>query len=367
MSRFWSPLVHDLKPYVAGEQPAMADIVKLNTNENPYGPSPRALAAIQAAASDALRLYPEPTSLALREAIARREGVTADRIFIGNSSDEVLALVFQALLKHEKPLAFPDVTYSFYPVWSQLFGVSTEIVPLDAQMRIDPAAFGRDCGAIIFANPNAPTGIALSRDEIEALLQAHADKPVVIDEAYVDFGAESAIPLIARHPNLLVTHTLSKSRALAGLRVGVAFGQRPLIEALERVKDSFNSYPLDRLAQAGACAAYEDEDWFSESCGKVIASRERLTGELRKLGFEVLPSKANFVFARHPAHKASDIFKALREKAIIVRWFDKPRIAEHLRITIGTDAQCDRLVDGLKEICGGTSGPDARLSRRKLK
>ncbi len=350
MSRFWSPLVHDLRPYVAGEQPVMADIVKLNTNESPYGPSPRALEAIRAAAADTLRLYPEPTSLKLRETIARREGVRADQIFVGNSSDEVLALVFQGLLKHEKPLAFPDVTYSFYPVWSQLFGVQTKIVPLDAQMRIDVAAYGDDCGAIIFANPNAPTGIALSREDIERLLQAHPDKPIVIDEAYVDFGAESTVPLIDRYPNLLVTHTLSKSRALAGLRVGVAIGSRELVDALERVKDSFNSYPLDRLAQAGAIAAYEDEAWFQASCAKVIASRERLTGELQRLGFDVLPSKANFIFASHPAHKAADIFKALRERAIIVRWFDKPRISDRLRITIGTDAECDRLIGALKEI-----------------
>lgn len=356
MSRFWSPRVHELKPYVAGEQPLMADIVKLNTNENPYGPSPRALEAIREAAADTLRLYPEPTSLKLREAIARRERVKADQVFVGNSSDEVLALVFQALLKHERPLAFPDVTYSFYPVWSQLFGVSTKIVPLDAHMRIDVADYGEDCGAIIFANPNAPTGIALSRDEIERLLQAHPDKPVVIDEAYVDFGAQSAVPLIDRYPNLLVTHTLSKSRALAGLRVGVAIGSRELIDALERVKDSFNSYPLDRLAQAGAIAAYEDEEWFRASCAKVIASRERLTGELQRLGFDVLPSKANFVFARHPGHKAADIFKALRERAIIVRWFDKPRISERLRISIGTDEECDRLVAALKEILRWNEG-----------
>ena len=350
MSRFWSPLVHDLKPYVAGEQPAMADIVKLNTNESPYGPSPRALEAIQAAATDALRLYPEPTSLKLREAIAKREGVKPDQVFVGNSSDEVLALVFQALLKHEKPLAFPDITYSFYPVWSQLFDVKTKIVPLDKNMRINVADYGDDCGAIIFANPNAPTGIALPRAEIERLLQAHPDIPVVIDEAYVDFGAESAVQLIDRYPNLLVTHTLSKSRALAGLRVGVAIGSHDLIDALERVKDSFNSYPLDRIAQAGATAAYEDEAWFQQSCARVIASRERLTAELQALGFDVLPSKANFILASHPAHKAAEIFRALREKAIIVRWFDKPRISDRLRISIGTDAECDRLVGALREI-----------------
>jgi histidinol-phosphate aminotransferase len=356
MSRYWSPLVEKLQPYVAGEQPVMLDLVKLNTNENPYGPSPRALAAIAAATNDTLRLYPDPTSSKLRETIASCHGLRPDQVFVGNSSDEVLSIVFQALLKHERPVSFPDITYSFYPVWSQLYGVATKQVPLDADMRIDISAYGPDCGAIIFANPNAPTGIALSRAEIERLLQAHPDIPVVIDEAYVDFGAESAIPLIPAYPNLLVTHTLSKSRSLAGLRVGVAFGQRPLIDALERVKDSFNSYPLDRLAEAGATAAYEDADWFEESRAKVIVSRERLTAELERLGFDVPPSKANFVFARHPGHKAADLFKALRERSIIVRWFDKPRISDRLRITIGTDAQCDRLVAALKEILRWNEG-----------
>jgi histidinol-phosphate aminotransferase len=258
-----------------------------------------------------------------------------------------LSIVFQALLKHDRPLAFPDVTYSFYPVWCGLHGVAYREVPLDADMRIDVEAYGADCGAIIFANPNAPTGIALGLDEIARLLDAHPDIPVVVDEAYVDFGAETAIPLISRCPNLLVTHTLSKSRSLAGLRVGVAFGQRPLIEALERVKDSFNSYPLDRLAQAGATAAYEDVEWFDETRGKVIASRERLTGALQKLGFDVLPSKANFVFARHRVHAAAELQKALREKSIIVRHFNRPRTKDFLRITVGTDAQCDRLVEAL--------------------
>lgn len=356
MSRFWSPLVEQLKPYVAGEQPVLPDLVKLNTNESPYGPSPRAIEAIRAAATDALRLYPDPMSLKLREAAAAHHGLTPDQVFAGNSSDEVLSIVFQALLKHEKPLAFPDIGYSFYPVWCGLYGIGYREIPLDDALRLDVTKFGADCGSIVFANPNAPTGIALSLAEIETLLQAHPDIPVVIDEAYVDFGGESAIALIDRYPNLLVTHTLSKSRALAGLRVGLAFGQRPLIDALERVKDSFNSYPLDRLAQAGAIAAYEDTNWFEESCAKVIASRERLTAELQRLGFDVLPSKANFIFARHPSHAAGDLFRALREKAIIVRWFDRPRISDRLRITIGTDAQCDRLVSALKEILRWNEG-----------
>ncbi len=350
MSRFWSPLVHTLQPYVAGEQPAIADIVKLNTNENPYGPSPRALEAIAAATNETLRLYPDPTSLGLRKTVATHHGLSADQIFVGNSSDEVLALTFQALLKHRAALLFPDITYSFYPVFCRLYGIDFVEIPLDADMRVRLDDYRRSCGGIILPNPNAPTGVGLARAEIETLLQAQPDVPVVIDEAYVDFGGESAIPLIDRYPNLLVTHTLSKSRSLAGLRVGVAFGQRPLIEALERVKDSFNSYPLDRLAQAGAAAAYEDKDWFEQSCAKVIASRERLTTMLRGLGFDVLPSSANFVFARHATHKAADLFQGLRERAIIVRHFNKPRISDYLRITIGTDAQCDRLAEALGEM-----------------
>ncbi len=350
MSRFWSPLVHMLQPYVAGEQPAIADIVKLNTNENPYGPSPRALEAIAAATNETLRLYPDPTSLGLRKTVAAHHGLSADQIFVGNSSDEVLALTFQALLKHAAALLFPDITYSFYPVFCRLFGIDFVEIPLDAGMRVRLDDYRRPCGGIILPNPNAPTGVGLARAEIETLLQAQPEVPVVIDEAYIDFGGESAIRLIDRYPNLLVTHTLSKSRSLAGLRVGVAFGQRPLIEALERVKDSFNSYPLDRLAQAGAAAAYEDKEWFEQSCAKVIASRERLTTTLRGLGFDVLPSSANFVFARHATHKATDLFQGLRERAIIVRHFNKPRISDYLRITIGTDEQCDRLAEALGEM-----------------
>ena len=234
MSRFWSSVVHGLSPYVPGEQPTLDGIVKLNTNENPYGPSPRVLAAI-AAAADRLRLYPDPRASGLRQAIAARYDVAADQVFVGNGSDEVLAHTFQALLKHDAPLLFPDITYSFYPVYCGLYGIHFEEVPLDAAMRVQMADFRRPCGAIILPNPNAPTGIGLPRDTIDALVADHPDRLVVIDEAYVDFGGESAVPLVARHGNLLVVQTLSKSRALAGLRVGFAIGQRPLIEALERV------------------------------------------------------------------------------------------------------------------------------------
>jgi histidinol-phosphate aminotransferase len=344
MSRFWSPIVQSLSPYVPGEQPKQQDgIVKLNTNENPYPPSPRVLAAI-AAATARLRLYPDPRATVLREAIAARCNVSPEEVFVGNGSDEVLAHAFPALLKHEAPLLFPDITYSFYPVYCRLYGVSYEEVPLDAAMRLQIADYRRPCSAILLANPNAPTGIALSRDAIAALLAEHPDHLVIVDEAYVDFGGESAVPLVARHDNLLVIQTLSKSRALAGLRVGFAVGQRPLIEALERVKDSFNSYPIDCLAIAGAVAAIEDEAWFQETRRRIMADRESLVHALSGLGFEVLPSLANFVFARHPGRSGAELFAGLRQRGVLVRHFNKPRIQDFLRITVGTDAQCKRLI-----------------------
>jgi histidinol-phosphate aminotransferase len=343
VSRFWSPVVHGLSPYVPGEQPKLDNLVKLNTNENPYPPSPHVLAAISAA-SDRLHLYPDPRATILRETIAAHYNVAPEEVFVGNGSDEVLAHTFQGLLKHDAPLLFPDITYSFFPVWCQLYGVSHEAVPLDAAMRLQIADYRRPCGAIILPNPNAPTGVALSRDTIAQLAAEHPDQLVVIDEAYVDFGAVSAVPLVAQHDNLLVVQTLSKSRALAGLRVGFAIGQRPLIEALERVKDSFNSYPLDRLAIAGAVAAIKDDPYFQETRRRIIASRETLTRGLTGLGFEVLPSSANFVFARHPQHGGADLAARLRHHGILVRHFQKPRIADFLRITIGTDEQCRRLL-----------------------
>lgn len=350
MSRFWSPIVGTLKPYTAGEQPRIANLVKLNTNENPYGPSPKAIAAMQAAVADTLRLYPDPSALALREAIARTYGVSPDEVFVGNGSDEVLAHAFVALLKHEKPLLYPDVTYSFYPTYCRLFGIEAVDVPLNDDFGIDIGDYDRPCGAIILPNPNAPTGIGLPLSAIETLLAAHPEQPVVIDEAYIDFGGESVIPLTRKYDNLLVIHTLSKSRSLAGLRVGYAIGQRPLIDALERVKDSFNSYPLDRIAQAGAAAAIEDNAWFDETRHAVIASRDRVSGALRQRGFVVLPSQANFVFARHPDHSGEALAKGLRERAVLVRRFAEPRISDFLRISIGTPEQCDALIAALEDI-----------------
>ncbi len=351
MSRFWSPIVRELQPYVAGEQPQLADLVKLNTNESPYPASPKVAAAI-AAEAERLRLYPDPTARRLREAIAARYGVASDEVFVGNGSDEVLAHAFVALLKHDAPLLFPDITYSFYPTYCRLFGIDWREVPLDADMRVRVEDFCSPCGAIILANPNAPTGIALPVAEIERLAASHPDVPVLVDEAYVDFGAETAVPLVARHPNLLVVQTFSKSRSLAGLRVGFAIGQRSLIEALERVKDSFNSYPLDRLAQAGAVAALEDEPWFTLHRDRIVASRGWLAEALHGLGFEVLPSSANFLFARHPGWAGGELARALRERAIIVRHFAKPRIGDFLRITVGTDPECERLLAVLRELLG---------------
>jgi len=352
-SPFWSLVVPTLTPYIPGEQPTIPGLVKLNTNENPYPPSPRVLEALHAAANADLRLYPEPTGRALREAIARRHSLQADQVFVSNSSDDVLALAFMALLNHApRPLLFPDISYGFYPVYCRLYGIPHRAVPLDTQFQVTIDDYLLEhAGAIIFPNPNAPTGRSLPRAEIARLLAARPDVPVVIDEAYVDFGAESAVPLIADHPNLLVVQTLSKSRSLAGLRVGFALGQPPLIEALTRVKDSFNSYPLDRLAMAGAIAAIEDEAWFEDTRRRVIASRDRLDAALRAQGFDVLPSHANFVFARHPAHTGERLAAALRERAILVRRFAQPaRIADFLRISIGTDAECDALLKALTEI-----------------
>lgn len=352
MSRYWSAVVHGLTPYVPGEQPKLANLIKLNTNENPYGPSPKVIEAVRAEAADTLRLYPDPNSDRLRAGIAAYHGVTPDEVFVGNGSDEVLAHAFMALLKHERPILFPDISYSFYPVYCGLYAIAHRTVPLTEAFEIDVDDYRALNGGIIFPNPNAPTGRLLALGEIERLLAGNPDSVVVIDEAYIDFGGESAVPLVARHPQLLVIRTLSKSHALAGLRVGYAIGQAHLVEALNRVKDSFNSYPLDRFAQAGALASIEDHAYFESICARVVATRGRLVAAMQALGFDVLPSAANFIFARHPAHDGAALAAALRERSIIVRHFRNPeRIAPFLRITVGTDAQCDALVGALQALC----------------
>ena len=347
MSKFWSPFVAKLVPYVPGEQPKLSKLVKLNTNENPYGPSAKALAAMQAEIGDTLRLYPDPNGDRLKCAVADYYGIQPAQVFVGNGSDEVLAHAFHGLFQHGKPLLFPDVTYSFYPVYCGLYGIDYQAIALDAEFQIDVADYARPNGGIIFPNPNAPTGCLLALDAIERLLQANPDSVVLVDEAYIDFGGTSAIALVDRYPNLLVTQTLSKSRSLAGLRVGLAVGHPDLIEALERIKNSFNSYPLDRIAIAGAAAAFEDREHFERTCQQVIASREELVSALRERGFEALPSAANFIFARHPQRDAAALAAGLREKGVIVRHFKQPRIDQFLRITIGTPEQNQALLQAL--------------------
>ena len=353
---FWSPRVGALEPYVPGEQPRIEGLIKLNTNENPYPPSPRVLDAVQAAAATGLERYPDPESLALREAVAAHHGLTRDQVFAGNGSDEVLAHAFFAFFQQSEPLLFADVTYSFYRVYAQLYGIDCVLQPVDDALRIDVDAMAAraadHCGGLVIANPNAPTGRSLPLSDIERLLLACPARVVLVDEAYVDFGAQSAVRLIDRYPNLLVVQTLSKSRSLAGLRVGFACGQAPLIDALTRVKNSFNSYPIDRLASAGAVAALEDEAWFRQTRDAIVDTREGLVLQLEDLGFEVQPSQANFVFVRHPAHDAAALAAALRERAVLVRHFRQPRIGQYLRISIGTRAQCSALVDALAAIVG---------------
>ncbi len=351
--RLWSPLVRDLVPYVPGEQPKLNNLVKLNTNESPFPPSPKVREAVIAALGedgDLLRLYPDPDATVLKQTIAQYHGLEINQIFLGNGSDEVLAHVFMAFFKQSQPILYPDITYSFYPVYCQLYQVEAVHVPLNAQFEIDIADYDRPNGGIILANPNAPTGVLLSLAQIRALLTQNANSVVVIDEAYIDFGGESAVSLVNEFANLVVCQTMSKSRALAGLRVGMVFAQAHLIEALERVKNSFNSYPLDRLAIVGGVASYEDDAYFKTSCQTVVDLREELVGALVGYGFDVLPSHANFIFARHPLMPAVDLAKSLREVGIIVRHFNKPRIDQFLRITIGTQAQNHALIARLDTV-----------------
>ncbi|MDR2248121.1 histidinol-phosphate transaminase [Acinetobacter sp.] len=350
--RFWSPEVRELEPYVPGEQPKIQNLLKLNTNENPYPPSLKVVEAVQAVLheqADALRLYPDPDATVLKQAIAKQQNIEVSQVFVGNGSDEVLAHIFKAFFLQDEPILYPDITYSFYPVYSQFFGTKTKEIPLNENFEIDVKDYVQPNGGVIITNPNAPTSIALSLIEIEQLLQANPDRVVVIDEAYVDFGAESAVSLVNRYENLVVCQTTSKSRSLAGLRVGFAIAQSHLITALEAVKNSFNSYPIDRFAIAAAVASFEDQAYFEEQCQKVITSREKLVSDLTELGFNVLPSKANFIFATHPQHDAGLLSQKLREQGIIVRYFNKPRINQFLRITVGTDEQNARLVQTLKQ------------------
>ncbi|MBK1683483.1 histidinol-phosphate transaminase [Rhodoferax fermentans] len=353
-SSFYSPVLAQLVPYLPGEQPKIERLVKLNTNENPYPPSPRVVAAITQAAQQGLQLYPDPESSALRQAIATQLGLAEQHVFVGNGSDEVLAHAFFAFFQQSHPLLMPDISYSFYQVYCRLYGISAQTVPLREGLRLAVADYGlapgQSVAGVVVANPNAPTGIGLPLADIEQLLQLHPTSVVLVDEAYVDFGGQSAVPLIARYPNLLVVHTLSKSRSLAGLRIGYACGQTHLIEALTRVKNSFNSYPLDRLAIAGGVAALDDTAYFERTRQQVMSSREGLVLALEDLGFEVLPSQANFVFARHPLFDAATLAAGLRSHGVLVRHFKQPRIEQYLRISVGTPQQCDALLQALAQL-----------------
>lgn len=357
MSKYWSPCVNNLDPYIPGEQPKVSHLIKLNTNENPYPPSPKVIEALNAVDADKLKLYPDPESVELRTALAEIYHVDLDQVFVGNGSDEVLGLAFKAFFTgRAQPLLFPDISYSFYPVYCQLLAIEHATVPLDTHFKIDNDDYKRPCGGIIFPNPNAPTSIAKPLADIEALLQQHTDVVVIVDEAYIDFGGTSAISLVNQYPNLLVTQTFSKSRSLAGARVGYAIGHPDLIEGLQRVKNSFNSYPLDRIAQTLAQAALADHSYFETCCENIVRTRMWFTAALAQLGFYCLPSAANFVFVKPPlvagshSESATFLFEALREQNILVRYFSKPRIDEFLRITIGTEEEMQKCIAVLKGI-----------------
>lgn len=350
MSRFWSPKVHELTPYVPGEQPR-EQLIKLNTNENPYPPAPGVGKVLREFRTDHLRRYPDPGSRTLRETLANTLGVEAQQVFVGNGSDEVLALAFQAFFCHQQPLEMPEISYSFYPVYCNLYDIARRALPLDDQWRVDLDAFSKDAGGIVFANPNAPSGHGHGRADIQALLERVTESVVLVDEAYVDFGGETAVPLIQQHPNLLVTGTFSKSRSLAGIRLGYAVGSRELIEGLERVKDSFNSYPVDSLCSAMGIAALEDDSHFEACRTAVITTRERSRQRLEQLGFEVLPSQTNFLLVSHPGHDAAQLFVGLRKRGILVRHFNTEALNNWLRISIGTDDEMNNLIEALEALC----------------
>jgi len=350
MSQYWSKVARRLEPYIPGEQPKDKKYIKLNTNELPYPPSPRVLAAMKEAVNESLRLYPTPTCDELRACIARYYGLNPEQVFVGNGSDEVLAFAFMAFFNPGEPIMFPDITYSFYPVYADLFNIDYQLVPLAEDFSLPVEKFFTDNGGIIFPNPNAPTGRYIGLAAIEEILKRNTERIVLVDEAYIDFGGQSAVGLIDKYPNLLVVQTLSKSRGLAGLRVGFALSQADLIEGLRRVKNSVNSYTLDRVALAGAQAAFEDEAYFEETRRKVIATREETVARLVPLGFTVIPSQANFIFIRHRSIPARHLYQQLREKGILVRYFDKPRINEFLRVSIGSDAEMTAFVRTLTEI-----------------
>ena len=351
MNRPWQKNLINIEPYTAGEQPKSDDIIKLNANENPYPPSPLVQKAIAGFDAESLRLYPPMDAAPLRRAAAKFYGLDPEWVFAGNGSDDILATAFRAFFNSPEPILYPDITYSFYPVWCDLLRVPYRTIPVDSSFCVHTEDYYIPNGGIVLPNPNAPTTIALGLEKIEELLRRNTGSIVIIDEAYADFSGVSCVPLVKRYPNLVVTQTLSKSRSLAGMRAAVAIADPYLIKYLDAVKDSYNSYPVDAVAIKAACAAFEDREYFEETCRRVIATRERTAAELRRLGFILPDSGTNFLFVTHPEHKAEDIFLFLRERGIYIRYFKKPRIDSYLRITVGTDEQMDKLLSALRELC----------------
>ncbi|MDO4521840.1 MAG: histidinol-phosphate transaminase [Eubacteriales bacterium] len=349
MENRWEENVRRVVPYTPGEQPDFPDMIKLNTNENPYPPSPLVERALRGMETEPLRLYPAPGADALVEALAQYHGLKKEQVFVGVGSDDVLAMAFLTFFNSGRPIRFPDITYSFYDVWAELFRIPFERQPLNERFEIVKEHYFGENGGIVFPNPNAPTGIELSLSEIEEIIAHNRDVIVIVDEAYIDFGGHTALPLIEKYENLLVVQTFSKSRSMAGLRIGYAMGQEKLIKYLNDAKYSFNSYTMNRPSLTMGTAALRDEAYFCETRDKIVATRERTKKELAKLGFTFGDSRANFVFATHSEVPARELFAALKEAHIFVRYFDKPRIDNYLRITIGTDAQMDQLVAFLKK------------------
>lgn len=348
----WRDNLIKIEPYVAGEQPNKTDFIKLNANENPYPPSPMVAKAVRDFGADALKKYPSANAVPLVNAIAKRGGLKPENVFAGNGTDDVLSLAFRAFFNSDKPIIFPDITYSFNTVWCDILRIPYETIPVDGDFNIDPADYARPNGGVVIANPNAPTSIGRGLDFIRKILDSNCESVVIVDEAYVDFGGVTAVPLLQEYDNLLITRTFSKSRSLAGMRLGWAMGSPELISALYATKDSMNSYPVDSIAQAAGVAAIEDEEYFQATLKRVIATRERLTKELRGMGFTLPDSQTNFVFATHPKHSAKEIFEFLKTRDIYVRWFNKPRIDNFLRITVGTDEDTDALIAALKDLTG---------------
>lgn len=347
--RKWEEAVRKVVPYVPGEQPKEEGIIKLNTNENPYPPAPGVEKVLREFRIDQLRKYPDPAVEELVNALADNFGVSPKEVFTGVGSDDVLAMCFLTFFGSKDPILFPDITYSFYDVWADLFCIPYEQIPLKEDLTIDPKDYKRINGGIIFPNPNAPTGIEQPLAQVEEIIKANQDVIVIVDEAYIDFGGTSAVELIHKYDNLLIVQTFSKSRSMAGNRIGYAIANERLIAYLNDVKYSFNSYTMDRITIACAVAALEDHAYFEETVQKVIATRERVKAELKELGFTFGDSKSNFIFATHKEFSAKELFEALKEKKIYVRYFNKPRIDEYLRISIGTDAEMDVMIKFLRE------------------